>query len=51
MINRMVIYSKGKKLTDYRPKHQPLRRNRNGVQEPDAEPNAIERVEDSRCFF
>ena len=28
MINRMVIYSKGKKLTDYRPRQQPLRANR-----------------------
>ena len=43
MINRMVIYSKGKKLTDYCPRQQPLRMNRNRVQEPEAEPKARER--------
>lgn len=51
MINRMVIYSKGKKLTDYRPRQQPLRANRKGVQGPETEPEDKERVEDSRCFF
>ena len=51
MINRMVIYSKGKKLTDYRPRQQPLRANRKGVQGPETEPEDKDRVEDSRCFF
>ena len=47
----MVIYSKGKKLTDYRPRQQPLRANRKGVQGPETEPEDKDRVEDSRCFF
>ena len=43
MINRMIIYSKEKKLTDYHPRQQPLCTNRKGVQEPETEPEAKKR--------
>ena len=51
MTIREVIYFKGEKLTDHRPRQQPSAAIRNEAYSPEVEPEARVRAEGSGRFF